>query len=35
MIFDKGLKSIKVLWGDGKIKHILVVSQEKYPRELY
>jgi len=34
MVFDKDLKSLKALREDGKIKHILVVSQEKHPREL-
>jgi len=34
MVFNIDLKSLKALREDGKVKHLLVVSQEKYPREL-
>ncbi|MHB1336132.1 MAG: ATP-binding protein [Candidatus Humimicrobiaceae bacterium] len=34
MVFDIDLKSLKALREDGKVKHLLIVSQEKYPREI-
>ncbi len=33
MVFDIDLKSLKALREDGKVKHIIVVCQEKFPRE--
>jgi len=33
MVHDIDLKSLKTLQEDGKIKHLLVISQEKYPRD--
>ncbi len=34
IVHDIGLKSLKALQEDGKVKHLIVVSQEKYPREV-
>ncbi|MBE3113755.1 MAG: DUF4143 domain-containing protein [Actinobacteria bacterium] len=34
MVHDIDLRSLKTLREDGKVKHLLVVSQEKYPRDI-
>lgn len=34
MVHDIDLKSLKALQEDGKVKHLLVISQEKYPRDV-
>jgi uncharacterized protein len=34
MVHDIDLRSLKTLQEDGKIKHSIVISQEKYPREV-
>ncbi|MCL4384937.1 MAG: ATP-binding protein [Actinobacteria bacterium] len=34
MVYDIDLKSLKALQEDGKVKNLIIVSQEKYPREI-
>ncbi|MCL5073926.1 MAG: ATP-binding protein [Actinobacteria bacterium] len=34
MVHDIDLRSLKTLQEDGKVKHLLIISQEKYPRDM-
>ena len=33
-VHDIDLRSLKTLQEDGKVKHLLIISQEKYPRDM-